>query len=814
MSEYGLDKVIKDVVYSAPNRVRDIQKCLIPAIHTGSLEIVQEYTVDEVIYRDPKSTFISTPAIFRDYYKDKRKLIFTMPLQEAIRIGYVPPLLLFINGLFIKWSLITVVHDHNKDYMIVNGVYNGEIKIILLNNTAINYSETGLFNESDTVLFSFADDGHFTYENATIVISTFNKKLKVENVYKLAGGTTMSKLNLDYKHRVFPENFIAFNTDGKLVFPEITTLPFGMYKVTTEESFLDMVVFYREDTVYRTANYLLPVNMTYVKEMVESYNNGESVKPYLEQLIQDIEFNLDPNLNWETNRADILKRIFEYNPLLFKDAYATNIRYELYSGAEMKEMIGGPTGMYYGTLKIMGQKLMSQALIFINGLCATNYIKHYLNKFEYQFMNLEDEDAIELMYFENINNNAYTVTITEDNPYLPTDEISLEELAIFSPELEVPEFPNMEFSDYTTFPVDFTIEDGKIILSEFYYGKQITIASKNRYAYRFADIQKDTVSFELGSDFAYCSDIKRYIVFLNGKKLNSDEYFITCMKNTRPFSKVIFYSRYLLTPGDRLAVYYLPAELDGLFNSEMVSENEIEVTFDIATISYDMPYESFLDDGNTIQFLTTDGEQANITMNGDGTITLNDWTEPVNIIIKEIYLKTPGISEKGYYYVNKDKIPYPLSRDLFFVFNDGKKIPYHHLKDISTNIMAITENMEIGNPFLSAYHIPIPELEELMNKYSSTLDSVIRLCDEDELNKLFNIFTTISYAEDIIVPNYDRAALINEVIRDNWMSPGVNYGVPVTYDYYSDMFGYEDSEGNIIFPTMDATQENSIIFTE
>lgn len=815
MSESRIEEVIKDVVYSAPGRLRDIQSALIPTVYTGPLEIVERYTVDEEIRKDPKSTIISTPAIFKDYYKDKYKRTFTMSLQEAIRLGYSDPFLLFIDGVFIKWSLISIVHDHNKDYILISGIYRGDMKIIFLNNK-VYYTETGiLINPFSTILFSFTDDGHFTHEYGTIIIATTNPKLKVENIYKLSGGTTMSKLSLDYKHRVFPENFFAFNADGILVTPEITTLPFGMYKVTTEENFLDMVVFYREDLVYRTGNYLVPVNTSYIKDMVESYNKGDSVKPYLEQLIQDIEFDIIPDGTWENNRADILKRIFEYNPLLFKNAYSSDVRYETFTGAELKEIIGGETGTYYGTTKVLDKKRTAQVLIFINGLCATNYIKHYLNKFEYQFMNLQDEDVIEIMYFENVNNNAFTVTISKDNPYLSTDEFSLDELAIFSSELENPEFPDMQHSSYTTFPVDFSIgENGEIVLPEYYYGRQITITSKNRFAYRFADIKKDTVSFELGPDFAYCSDINRYIVFINGKKLNSDEYFITCMKNTRPFSKVIFYSRYLLNPGDRVAVYYFPAVLDGLFNSEMVSETEIEAVFDKATISYDMPYKGFLTDGNLIEFLTTDGDQANVTMNNDGTITLNGWTAETTIIIKETYLKTPGISENGYYYVNKDKIPYPLTRDLFFVFNNGRKIPYAHLKDIGTDVMAITQNMEIGNAFLSAYHIPIPELESLMKQYSSVYDSVIRLCDEDELNKLFNIFTTISYAEDITNPTYDRATLINEVIRDNWMSPGVNYGVPVTYDYYSDMFGYEDSEGNIIFPTMDATLENSIIFTE
>jgi len=813
MSESRLDKVIKDVVYSAPGRLRDIQKGLIPAIYTGSLEIVDRYTLDEELKKDPKSTIISTPAIFKDYYKNKYKRTFFMSLQEAIRLRYTDPFMLFIDGSLIKWSLINIVHDHNKDYIIVNGKYAGDIKIIFFNNS-VNYTETGTINSSDSVLFSFTDDGLFTYENGTIIFSTQNSNLKVENIYKLSAGTSVSKLPIDYKHRVFPENFFAFTSEGKLTTAEVTTFPFGVYKVTTEEEFLDIVVVYREDLVYKTANSLLPVNTGYIIDMIESYNNGDTVKPYLEQLIQDIEFNLESGKDWDYNKSDIIKRILEYNPLLIKDAFPSNVRYEMYTGLEMKEIIGGETGMFYGTVKVFGYSRMSKVLIFINGLCATNYIKHYLNKFEYQFMNLQDDDVIEIMYFENINNAAYTVKISKDEPYLPTDEISLDELAIFTTELENPEFPDMEHSSYTAFPINFSIEDKKVVLPEFYYGKDIIITSKNRFAYKFKNIGTDCVSFELGSEFAYCSEINRYIVFINGKKLNSDEYFITCMKDSRPFSKVIFYSRYLLTPGDRVAVYYLPAVLDGLFNSEMVSETEIEAIFDSATISYDIPYESFLNDGNSIQFLTTDGEQANVTMNNDGTITLNDWTEETTIIIKETYLNTPGVSENGYYYANKDKLPYPLSRDLFFVFNNGKKIPYHHLKDIGTNVMAITENMEIGNTFLSAYHIPIPELEDLMTKYSSVLDSVIRLCDEEELNKLFNIFTTISYAEDITDPNYDRTTLINEVIRDNWMAPGVNYGVPVTYDYYSDMFGYEDSEGNIIFPTMDATLENSIIFTE
>lgn len=817
MYDSRVDEVIKNVVYSAPERLRELQKGKIPTVYDGFLEYSNGYTIDEVVYKDPKSTIISTPSIFKDYYKNKYKRTFSMSLQEAIRLGYAAPLMLFIDGLFIKWSLITVVHDYNKDYFVINGVYNGEIKLILL-NTAVTYKE----NVTDTAfmhtMFVFDEDGYYIADHKVtngITATTITLKNIIWNRYNRLANNSLMLSGLGYKKNIYPENIITFSDDGKLIFPKVFTYP-GSYYSIQGSGYINSIIFIRKEYQNDNTNIQLRFkpddNYTLFNEIY--IYNGSYINDYTRNFMEDIDFNLDPTLDWKSNREDIIKKILKYDPFLIADAYPSNVRCESYTGAEMKEIIGGETGMFYGTVKVLGYKNLSRALIFINGLCATNYVKHYLNKFEYQFMNLKDEDYIEIMYFENINNNAYTVTITKDNPYLPTDEISLDELAIFSPELENPEFPDMEHSDYTTFPVDFTIEDGKIVLPEYYYGKEITITSKNRYAYRFADIKEDTVSFELGSAFAMCPDMKRYIVFLNGKKLNSDEYFITCMKNTRPFSTVRFYSRYLLTPGDRVAVYYLPAVLDGVFNSEMVSETEIEAVFDKDTIPYDMPYEAFITDGNSVNFYTVDGNTAKVTMNNNGTITLKNWREETTIIIKETYRKAPGVSENGYFYVNRDKIPYPLSRDLFFVFNNGKKIPYHHLKNIGTDVMAITESMEIGNPYITAYHIPIPELEGLMTKYTSTLDNAIKSCTEEVLNKLFKVYTTITYAENVTEPNYDRAALINEVIRDNWMAPGVNYGVPVTYDYYSDMFGYEDSEGNIIFPTMDATQENSIIFTE
>lgn len=808
MTTPSVMKVINDIIYSTPDRIRSLQNGLVPTLRTEALTVEEQYLIDSIPYRDPKKTIISAPKLFKDYYKDKYKAYFTLHLKDAIEQGYADPQILFADGVFIPWDLITVVHDFTRDYFVIDKVFDSiDFKVINFQNK-IFYTDDGIIPDSE-VLFSFDENGLYDLVSPKYIISTPNTVLGVTNILRAGSSVSgVGKLNIDTNLRVFPENFFCFNRDGKLVSPDIETYPLGVYKIDTTEDMLNIVVFYRKTLDYQKTNSLIPINTTYVQNMIEAYNKGESVKSYIGTLIEDISFNLTTLRNWDENYKDIVERIFKYNPLLVKDAYPSRVSTEFFTGAEMKTRIGGTMGMFYGNTKFKGRKYVSRVLIFRNGEAVTEYIKYYANRFEIQFMDVKDDDYFEFLYFDQVNDNFFCATIDKNNPVLPTDEFDLEELAIFTRELENPEFPNLLIGPYTAFPIDFSIEDGKIIMSDFYYNKPLFIASKNRYAYRRFLFKQDTIHIDLGPEFQFCYNPKQYLVFLNGRRLNPDAYFITCMRPSRPFNSVQLYSRYLLTPDDELTVYYVPQDIDDLNDATTETSS---ITFDQATVPFDINIQDFLYGSNSITFTTEDGSEADILVNNDGTITLNGWTKSVTLTVTKTYSNNT-ITEEGYFKVNKYKLPYPLSKDLYFIFNNGKKIPNEYLTDIGSDTIAINRSMDIGDITAVGFHDGVDEFDGLLAKYPSKLDEVIKLADADELNKLFNIFTTISEAEDSIKgPNFDRLALINEVIRDNWMSPGINYGIPVTYDYYTDMFIYQDSEGNYILPAMDATQDINII---
>ena len=79
------------------------------------------------------------------------------------------------------------------------------------------------------------------------------------------------------------------------------------------------------------------------------------------------------------------------------------------------------------------------------------------------------------------------------------------------------------------------------------------------------------------------------------------------------------------------------------------------------------------------------------------------------------------------------------------------------------------------------------------------------------MNKLNNVFTTITDSEDKFVIDAQKISIINEIVRDFWMRPDINKGVPFLYDYDTDAFVTKDAGGNWIIPAMDATQFINII---
>lgn len=310
------------------------------------------------------------------------------------------------------------------------------------------------------------------------------------------------------------------------------------------------------------------------------------------------------------------------------------------------------------------------------------------------------------------------------------------------------------------------------------------------------------------------------MVFINGRKLSQDEFNITILKNTRPFDDLFIYTAKALHPGDKFDVFYVPYPIEGMYMYKSVDEYDVKVTTEENVLTYDIPipYDSFLDDGGV--FVLTSGNR-NINIDdlsyeinyGDRTVEFVESTIlPETLVFKMKYAHPKGFKESGYIYMNKDKLPVPFCKELYMVFVNGKKVPNDYIYNISSDCIRVTVDIESTyDVSVMMYRDIITDLVGLMNTITSSLDQLVNSIDEDELNKLNGTFTLMTDSEDHFVIDAQKISIINEIVRDFWMRPEINEGVPFLYDYDTDAFVSKDGGDNWVIPAMDATQFINII---
>ena len=109
------------------------------------------------------------------------------------------------------------------------------------------------------------------------------------------------------------------------------------------------------------------------------------------------------------------------------------------------------------------------------------------------------------------------------------------------------------------------------------------------------------------------------------------------------------------------------------------------------------------------------------------------------------------------------------------------------------------------------YRDIITDLVGLLNTNTASIDQLVNSIDVEEINRLNGTYSTITDVEDKFIVDAQKISIINEIVRDFWMRPGINQGVPFLYDYDTDAFVQKDGDDNWIIPAMDATQFINII---
>ena len=294
---------------------------------------------------------------------------------------------------------------------------------------------------------------------------------------------------------------------------------------------------------------------------------------------------------------------------------------------------------------------------------------------------------------------------------------------------------------------------------------------------------------------------KKIIVNVGSTFLRDDQYSIGKASNT-----ITLLDDGVITSTDRQVTFTL-------IDSDYVVIQKENITVDAVVnaqmnFNIPLPYDNYLKQGNSVLVFRNQTfispERYTIDTNA-ATITFKNYEDAVNkgrsISFLYLYIanasnKTnsredvnhPMINERGYLYLNRSDLGHAMFNKSYFMFVNGKKINRDNIMNIANNIIRLKNDIQTRfNTFILDY---TPEIEELARykNINSDYDIIMNQVTNEDINRLFNVYTNITDLEGHIVPDTSKEAIINDIIRAHYLANNVNNGLPFIYAYDTSTF--------------------------
>ena len=630
----------------------------------------------------------------------------------------------------------------------------------------------------ERTIFRFNNNGVIDLENGDNILANLDESMTV-----VTEQYSDSKIILNYSkfnETLFRENLIVFKSG--LFNPECMIGAHGsnIFSIDNQEKELYTIMAFKPamiETMIKHSDSF--INKKYfinkILQHVESDGENSNLSKWISMSNEPLNYAYFDKLLYEDNFSNGFNTIINFNPLLLNNLTKTTIKSTTISGKAANTSLT----FALGTEKRKGLKIPrykykdheTYVIIFVNGELIENYSEMYAAS-NYFFLpidkNFSNGDVIEFLFFTYCDNNEIHFSITDnmiskldisEDPEFVKSElfkeyIKSEDIKIFAkyPE-EIMIYKDLiEKSDDIAFNISYRNTNGNLLVFKDVIENNInefTAVSSRKFIYERLYVDQESYRIKLDRRFRYCDNQKQYILFINGRRMEDDSFFITVPKYSRPFWDIYLYTRKFVGPNDRIEIFYVPEEL---YN---INTDETPV--------------SFGEDG----YIETEKEYLNVPYNSD------------------FYL----------YFINGKKIPHshiiPIDSYTVRVKSDTKSLLRLNVNPAyRTTNTAITSYMKDDN--LSRYDQMIKYLKDTYGYYA--------------LDKLFGSSVKMSdIEEDAIWRNVDRIAIINEIVRDFWVTSGYAYNEqPFVYDYNLDEIIIKDRNGNYILPSLDASPEINI----
>ena len=628
-------------------------------------------------------------------------------------------------------------------------------------------------------IFRFNNDGVLDMENGNNIISNLDESMTVVIEKHSEPEIILNYSNFD--ETLFRENFIVFRSglltsdcrmsnNGFNIFSINNGAEHSYTTVAFKPSMIETVLKHSDNFINK--DYLISKALDYVK----SDDKDSEIGKLLSLATENLNYVYFDNLLYEENFNRGLKTIMHFNPLLLNDLTKTTIKSTVIYGKEANESLTFALGTENRKgLKIPRYKYNDHetyVIVFLNGELIENYSEMYASS-NYFFLPVDKEfangDVIEFLFFTYCDNNEIHFNITDnmisklkdskDLEFLISDlfkeYIRSEDIKIFAkrPE-EIMIYKDLiEDTDDIAFNISYrrTTNGSLLVFKDAIKNKnnELTAVSSRKFIYERLYVDQKAYRIKLGQRFRYCDNQKQYLLFINGRRMEDDAFFITIPKYSRPFWGIYLYTRRFINPEDRVEIFYVPEEL---YN---INTDETPVTF----------------------------------------------------------------GANGYIETEKNYLSVPYNDDFYLYFVNGKKIPGNDIIPIDSHTVRVKSDTKSLfklniNPVYRSTDSAITRYMKGNNlsKYDQLIQYIKDTFGYSELDTLFDTYVQMSDIEDdLIWHDVNHIAIINEIIRDFWVTSGYRYNEkPFVYDYALDEIIAKDGD-NYILPVLDANQYINIL---
>lgn len=595
MDQKFIDK-IEELRHHTYSRITELQKDLCPMVRNIYMNHQYEYWYDGYKYNiwEIDVHLYAVNEIPYCYDNELKNTVFKDTLDHLVEQDKVWPFILFVEGVAIPWSKITIIHDYDYSYLRIDGLkrdsqpFMAKMVVFPIASKYIRYGEdSNVLLNHDRKGFYFdlngrrLEDTDFVKIGMRLEILDPNIYYKEINLFETPH-QMMELEDLPVGYIPTIDNIITFNDTGlfnesgsEKKIDDIYNGTFGLFKVLQTTTPIKWAIcMYNTKHANTQQSSMInreDVNKDLVKSIITANKNNTSSTDWntiIAPLIKPFDFDHSRDLTYEKNIENSAKYITQYDFNLWKDVFAkeSNVRSICYEGNDFKAL--ADTDGYIHLSRKFGDTIESSIIMFVNNRLYQYMIDvvYTTNTINVPIFGILDGDHVEILMFTICNNKILELTVPNANTDIYIhDEYNLDDCYLMSeycPDsaYEVPD----SAEDRKNYIVDFTYSSVKAnyyriqFTNTEYYGRKLKLVPKKQFRYyRFK--QKDNqYKVILPTQFNYCHNPDQYMIFINGQKIDKTEYTITFMNKYSPFDKLVLYFTTILDKGDYIDIFYIP----------------------------------------------------------------------------------------------------------------------------------------------------------------------------------------------------------------------------------------------------------------